>query len=290
VRYSDIDFWALDGSEASKMRFFDKDFPSFLKEENAANNKPGYNNHFKYGSSSFSFTKGSFWANTFQFYGKNVPFQFIKSSQASIEELLNSFDLGISSCALYKGEFYLHDSFLESLSNQEICYNNKHNFTNKPFATRLYQTIRFMKYYNKTNFSFSKELSKDIIKTLIDADEYKNAMEQFKASKSNILKPATSYPATLLPDSFDVLTDAFDISKHVKKEESDESFIVINFSGKYPQKVSTRKSILGMCDSLSDTLMIMSKMKNFDKSDIFFFDQKGLQNPQGVLKSLVNEV
>lgn len=286
MAYNDIDFWALKNSEAEKMILFSntepKDYKNpkgFLKDVLTISN--GIKKDvISVDGISFYHQKSSFWANTFvatSFSSK--PQQFVKNSPDSIESLLDSFDLGICSCALYKGEFYLHHTFLESLEKKEILINNKDAFKNKLFANRVFHAIRFFKYYKKTSFPFSKELNDHVISTLLDADKYKEAMLEFNKSKNNsILKQNAT-----LNSLFSIAS----VKLEGQEKEQDKDFVLISTSNGYEQRVGTKHTIFRMCEQLECSLEVMSKMKNFDKTSILFFDDNGFQNPSGVYKKVM---
>lgn len=192
MKFSDIDCWILAGSASPNKSLFDGTLIDKVREQKYIPDpyevkSPYYSVYalrrqipidLKCGGSLHA-TKASQWAITYQ-YGPNprqrskdikiLPIQCIIKPQESVEALLNSFDLGICSVAIHRGQFYIHDSLLSSLQDNELSYNSgSETFKNKSFASRVFQSIRFLKYHDKTGFDFSDEVYHDVLNTMIDA-------------------------------------------------------------------------------------------------------------------------
>lgn len=96
IPYSDIDIWFQKNSEEKFLELIAEDPPDKI-------------------IAGFSLMKKSYWANTYHNYGKSsCPIQFIKKPQDSVESLISSFDISLSSVAIYNNKFYVLDNVLES--------------------------------------------------------------------------------------------------------------------------------------------------------------------------------
>jgi hypothetical protein len=271
--YSDIDFWCLKGSEMSKSNIFsegkDPHCKEYLNFLDSTKDRVDYSSIIKKenGVSNFSQIKSSPWANTFLFQsrkncGNNIEYsnnnlQFIKKPQDSVEELLNSFDLSIVCCAFHKNEFYINESVLESIKSEQLSYNNRNLFQRKNLGERVFQVIRFFKYFRKTGFSFSEDLMKDVIDTMHDIDDFLVLVKEKKENKEN------------------------------KEDEPEKNFVVLKSSSNYEQVVSSKSTIISMCHSLRSSLSVLKNMKTFEKSNLLFFPKTSIFYDNDLIKELL---
>lgn len=250
MKFSDIDIWLLKGSDQPHAELFDSaniNLSLERKEEDEWIRNSNYSSVYalsrqkkiKLKSGTMTPSKSSPWAITYQYCPDNLskkvlPIQCIVKQQDSVESLLDGFDLGICSVAIHRGEFYIHHSLPETLEQGEIIWNSGKDFGKKSFGTRLFQTLRFFKYVDKTGFDFSKDLYRDVLTLMADASlVYAEAKKGgFKDNGQVTISPAGS---------------------------------------NYDQHVTTKKSIIGMISQLAPQFQSkMMKMKHHQDHDALF--------------------
>lgn len=262
MKFSDIDLWLMKDSTS-------KFAPLFQHVPNGSNPSKGAKHPFELGpeisGQKLSCGRWSDWANTYTIYHnsnkgvKHVPIQCIVKPQSSTEDLISGFDLGICSVGIYRGEFIIHESLVNSLKEKEIRYNNRNSFENKPLGPRVFQSLRFFKYRTKTGFQFSKDLYDDVLATMSDANTF-----WIEAKKSGAI---TQHGSVAAPGVKVKITTAKD----------------------YEQEIVTKESLVGMIRKLSQLFFEMQKMSHWNITHALFFQDSEIFSVKGVIeKNLVD--
>lgn len=262
MKFSDIDLWLTKDSTS-------KFTPLFRHVPNGSNPSKGAKHPLELGleisGQKISCVRWSDWANTYTIYHngnkgvKHVPIQCIVKPQSSTEDLISGFDLGICSVGIYRGEFIIHESLVNSLKEKEIRYNNRNSFENKPLGSRVFQSLRFFKYRTKTDFQFSKDLYDDVLATMSDANTF-----WIEAKKSGAI---TQHGSVAAPG--------------VK--------VKITTTKDYEQEIMTKESLVGMMRRLSLLFFEMQKMSHWSVTHALFFQDSELFSVKGIIeKNLVD--
>ena len=268
--YSDIDLWIMKDSSSGLLPLFQKmDIDTSV----------GFGD-----STKFHVSRTSDWANTFTVsmpvFSKKVkikPVQCIIRPQESPEDLIKSFDLGISSVAIYRGEFIVHENFFKSLEKKELITNGASAYKNKSLASRVFQALRHFKYYNKLNFDFSKELYQDVLNVMSDANQL-----WIEAQKAEIIDRHGSYGRLASQPNY--LRGPVNSRSHVSGK------VKITTSQNYEQEVDVKESLTGMIRGLAEKFPEMQKMKHWDISHALFLQDSPIIPVKSILeKSLANQ-
>jgi hypothetical protein len=226
-----------------------------------------------------SVSRTSDWANTFivsrSLFSKKVkarPVQCIIRPQESPEDLIKSFDLGISSVAIYRGEFIVHENFFKSLEKKELITNGASAYKNKSLASRVFQALRHFKYYNKLNFDFSKELYQDVLNVMSDANQL-----WIEAQKAEIIDKHGSYGRLANQPNY-LRGLASSRSSHVSGK------VKITTSQNYEQEVDIKESLTGMIRSLAEKFPELQKMKHWDLSHALFLQDSPIIPVKSILE------
>lgn len=262
MKFSDIDLWLMKDSTS-------KFVPLFQHVPNGSNPSKKAKHPLQLGleisGQKLSCERWSDWANTYTTFRspnkgiKLVPIQCIVKPQSSTEDLISGFDLGICSVGIYRGEFIIHESLIDSLKEKEIRYNNRNSFENKSLGSRIFQAIRFFKYHTKTNFPFSKDLYDDVLATMSDANTF-----WIEAKKSGAI---TKYGSVTTPG--------------VK--------VKITTTKDYEQEVIAKETLVGMINRLAQLFAEMQKMSHWNVTHALFFQDSEIFSVKGVIeKNLVD--
>ena len=209
--------------------------------------------------------RSSDWANTFNLTSdsnskKNIklkPIQCIVKRQDSVESLLSSFDLGICSVAIHKGEFIIHQSFYDSLNSKQLTINNS-GLMRKTLPSRIFQALRHFKYNKKTGFEFSKDLYQKTLDTMSDANTY--WIECKKAG---------------------AISQWGGVNPGVK--------IKITTNNNYDQEVITKESTISMIKRLADHFAEIQKMSHWDISHALFIGDSDLFPVKNILEKRLSK-
>jgi hypothetical protein len=233
-----------------------------------------------------SVSRTSDWANTFAIinpnstFGKKTkvkPIQCIVRPQESPEDLIKSFDLGISSVAIYRGEFIVHENLFKSLENKELLTNTESVYKNKSLASRVFQALRHFKYHSKLNFDFSKELYQDVLNVMSDANQL-----WVEAQKAEIIDKYGSFGR--LANQPNYMRGVVNTRAHVSGK------VKITTSQNYEQEVDVKETLTGMIKTLADKFPEMQKMKHWDISHALFLQDSPIIPVKSILeKSLANQ-
>jgi hypothetical protein len=237
IKFSDVDLWITKESNSNYAKLFEN-VPS-TKE-----NRIG--KEYEVGNTKLKVLSRSDWATTYSYSRRknaevinySTPIQCIVKHQNSAEELISSFDLGICSVAIYRGEFIVHETLLKSLNDNELCFNNS-NDRGKSFASKAYNTLRCFKYYEKTGFDFSKDVYSDVLSVMYDASLFWNEFETTAGSK---------------------------IGQSIK----------ITTNSNYEQEIISKENVVGMVQSLATNFVKLQKMKHWDMSNALFMPKSKL--------------
>ena len=263
VPFSDIDLWITNDCSDSKIEIL---FSKELRDKNAYSNSLlsiSYKNISLPNGESISIDRTSDWANTFMFSSskRNVklkPIQCIVKKQDSVESLLSSFDLGVCSVAIHNGEFIVHPSLIESMSKRQLIINNE-GLMRKSLASKVYQALRHFKYYEKTNFEFSKELYQRTLEVMSDSNTYWQECKKLGA-----------------------ISQWGGVTAGVK--------VKITTSDNYEQEVVTKESTNSMIKRLATHFADMQKMSHWDVSHALFVGDSDLFPVKSIIeKKLVEQ-
>lgn len=215
IPYSDVDIWFHKDQEEV--------ISSLLAEEPPEKIMSGFN-----------LTKKSYWANTYSSYSKpSCPIQFIKKTQDSVESLISSFDISLSSAAIYKGKFYISDNVLESFKRKEIILNNPDHIQKRTFGSKIFQGLRHFKYAKRFNMSFDKALHQKTIHLFADSVAFLQAFEKNNSDHNTSVKITSS-------------------------------------NSNYEETVLTKESLVGMTRQFCTLFDQLKTMKNFSETDLLF--------------------
>jgi hypothetical protein len=188
---------------------------------------------------------------------KLKPIQCIVKKQDSVESLLSSFDLGVCSVAIHNGEFIIHPSFMESMNKKQLTINNE-GLMRKSLASKVYQALRHFKYYEKTNFEFSKELYQRTLEVMSDSNTYWQECKK--------LGLVSQWGAT---------------TAGVK--------VKITTSDNYEQEVVTKESTNSMIKRLATHFADMQKMSHWDVSHALFVGDSDLFPVKSIIERKLAE-
>jgi hypothetical protein len=206
--------------------------------------------------------RSSDWANTYSFSGKGSKvklkhIQCIVKKQDSVESLLSSFDLGICSVAIHKGEFIIHPSFMESLNSKQLTINNA-SLMRKSLPSKVYQALRHFKYFEKTKFEFSKELYQKTLEVMSDSNTYWQECKKLG-----------------------VISQWGGTTAGVK--------VKITTSDNYEQEVVTKESTNSMIKRLAVYFAEMQKMSHWDVSHALFVGDSDLFPVKSIIEKKLAE-
>ena len=157
------------------------------------------------------------------------------------------------SIAIYRGEFIIHQSAIDSLSASEIKYNNGKPFKRKTLPSKIFQILRYHKYFEKTGFDLSREVYDDVLATLSDASVFwSEAKKQGAFSSYGSMNPGVS--------------------------------VKITTSNDYEEKVVTKASLSNMIRELPKVLLSIQKMKHWNISHALFLENSEIFD----VKSIIN--
>lgn len=271
IKFSDVDLWLLKDSKSNNAPLFEHQ-PA---DESDSNKRKLRFQHRPYifaekedlsvkEHKSFMQEKGSDWANTYAYLvGKGhhgipiKPVQCIVKYQDSPEALLSTFDLGLSSVAIHRGEFIIHKSLMASQQAKEISYNKRPNFKRRSYGSRVFMSLRYFKYLDKTGFGMSDEVYKDVLGTMSDASEYYIACQEQAKTKS-----ASGSTAT----------------------------VKITTSDNYEQEITVKASINDMTKRLAQEFITMTKMRQWDITHALFIKDCNIFNIKHILDERLKEV
>lgn len=270
--YSDIDLWIIRDSKSSLSPLFQK-----MSSDTEVSFGDG---------TRLSVSRTSDWANTFAVinsgytFGKKSrlkPIQCIVKPQESPEDLIKSFDLGISSVAIYRGEFIVHENFFKSLEKRELLTNSGSAYKNKSLPSRVFQALRHFKYHTKLNFDFSKELYRDVLNVMSDANQL-----WIEAQKAEIIDKYGSYGRLASQPNY--MRGQVNSRSHVSGK------VKITTSQNYEQEVDVKETLTGMIKTLAEKFPEMQKMKHWDISHALFLQDSPIIPVKSILeKSLANQ-
>jgi len=172
LKYTDIDIWPLESLDNS-----------FLKEvfSNNAENTLPLNEKIN-----FRFTKKSKWANTISnttLDKRMADIQFVKNYHKNPDELISTFDLDICKVAWSKGVLYVDEGADKDIENGTLSFGSNHKYGEETFLSRLYMSLRYMKYSKRYSLDPSPDICEYIFKTYLESS-YKENIDSL-SSKPN---------------------------------------------------------------------------------------------------------
>lgn len=155
--YTDIDIWVKNNSSnllLNNLLEFDPISPIKINEI------------------SLRLTKKSKWANTFSTTcGQGLSFpnvmQFIKDKYQSPEDLISTFDLNICKVAWCNGDLFVDEEVMNEIRNCEFSFSPNYDFGNENFITKIYRSLRYIKYAKRYNLEPSSNICEYIFKTFL---------------------------------------------------------------------------------------------------------------------------
>ena len=280
LKFSDIDLWFLrENSLVETDTFKEVFFGQVGKEElpqrilhtsstNSFHKATTSSNH----SVVMSLEKSSLWANTFMFKGAwapthSYPIQFVKKQQKDVESLLKSFDFKVSSVAWMDGSFYILDGFEESVAKKTLELNEGEakRLKKQKFGTKIFQSIRTFKYFNRFNFEFSKELFDHIVENMMLASDYLLKVEEARKQEAAGAQGRVKFSSTY--------TGKISVSSS---------------NPNYLEEVTNTETMQGMCVSLCQNFDMLTKMSHWDDSIALFFANSKVINIRHILDAKIN--
>lgn len=173
LKYTDIDIWPLESLDNS-----------FLKEifSNNAENTLDLNKDIK-----IKVTKKSKWANTISnttSYKRMADIQFVKNYHKDPEELISTFDLDICKVAWSKGVLYVDEGADKDIKNGTLSFGSNHKPGEETFLSRLYMSLRYMKYSKRYSLDPSPDICEYIFKTYLESS-YKENIDSLSSPNPN---------------------------------------------------------------------------------------------------------
>jgi len=157
LSYKDIDIWVKNNSS--------NQFLNNLLEEDPIS-------PLKSGNSSVRLIKKSQWANTFSVtcglgfsYDKEV--QVIKTRYKNPEDVISKFDLNICKVAWCNGELFVSEKVMNDIRTCELSLSPEYDFGKENFSTKVYRSLRFIKYAKRYCLELSDDICKYIFQTLL---------------------------------------------------------------------------------------------------------------------------
>ena len=159
LSYTDIDIWIKSGSNNAIL--------NSLSDINPIS-------PLSLGDSTFSCNRKSRWANTYSVtsdngfpYIKNV--QIVKNRYENAESLLSTFDLNICKVAWCNGELIVSKDVMKEIISGEFGLDQLYDFGEQNFVTRLYRSLRFIKYAKRYSLEPSSQICEYIFCTIADS-------------------------------------------------------------------------------------------------------------------------
>lgn len=159
LSYTDIDIWIKSGSNNAIL--------NSLSDINPIS-------PLSLGDSTFSCNRKSRWANTYSVtsdngssYIKNV--QIVKNRYENAESLLSTFDLNICKVGWCNGELFVSEDVMKDVLSGEFSLNASYDFGDQNFVTRLYRSLRFIKYAKRYSLEPSSQICEYIFRTIADS-------------------------------------------------------------------------------------------------------------------------
>ena len=266
IPFGDVDLWMTNNPSGQELQHL------FSKMEKTGIDS---SDHISFGGGDIlHLQRTSDWANTFTFSSpkrkKTKTIQCIVKRQTSPEELLSSFDLGVCSIGIYRGEFIIHRSFFESMEKKELVLNARSSYKYKSLSSRVFQALRHFKYNKKMNFDFSKELYSDILGVMNDANQF-----WIEAQKSEMITSYGSLGKMATPISG---SGPFNGRVHVGGK------VKITTSSNYEQEVEVKESLTSMIRGLACHFSDLQKMKHWDISHALFLQDSPIIPVKSILE------
>jgi hypothetical protein len=185
--YTDIDLWAKEGASSSLI-------------DNLLHSRSG--TPIVSGGVSLSPAKKSKWANTFSVYSyktgsvvsKNI--QMIKVRQKSPEDLIQNFDLNICKVAWCNGELFVSKDVMDDVKSCELSFNASYKHGEENFVTKLYRSLRYIKYAKRYSLQPSDAICQYIFNTFLESDgenlKYHELPMQSQIVVNNYIKESTT--------------------------------------------------------------------------------------------------
>jgi len=253
VPFSDVDLWITNDCNDSGLQNL------FLRKDKFTAEPVSFSS-----GETIRLDRASDWANTFILSDykqkrkvKLKPIQCIVRKQDSVESLLSSFDLGVCSVAIHNGEFIVHQSFMDSMNKKQLTINNE-GLMRKSLASKVFQALRHFKYYEKTNFEFSKELYQRTLEVMSDSNTYWQECKK--------LGLVSQWGGT---------------TAGVK--------VKITTSDNYEQEVVTKESTNSMIKRLATHFADMQKMSHWDVSHALFVGDSDLFPVKSIIERKLAE-
>lgn len=266
IPFSDVDLWLTNecSDQILQPLFSKMNISGMIKED-----------QFPFGGGdTLHLQRTSDWANTFTFSSpkrkKTKTIQCIVKRQTSPEDLLSSFDLGVCSIGIYRGEFIIHPSFFESMEKKELTLNANSSYKYKSLSSRVFQALRHFKYHNKMKFDFSKELYADILGVMNDANQF-----WIEAQKSEIINSYGGLGRMATPISG---------SGPVNGRSHVGGKVKITTSTNYEQEVEVKESLTSMIRGLATHFSELQKMKHWDISHALFLQDSPVIPVKSILE------
>jgi len=161
LSYTDIDIWVKSGSANT-----------ILNNLLDINTSP----HLSLDDSILSCTRKSRWANTYSVISKNgnsyiKDIQIIKNRHEDAKSLLSTFDLNICKVAWCNGELILDKDVIKEITSGEFGLDQSYDFGEQNFTTRLYRSLRFIKYAKRYSLEPSPQICEYIYHTIADSSD-----------------------------------------------------------------------------------------------------------------------
>lgn len=159
MQYTDIDIWIKEGSSNQLL-----------------NNLAGYIPASPIDSENLSIRliRRSKWANTFSVSSKDgihvtKNVQIVKVKHKTPEDLISTFDLNICKVAWCDGTLFVSKDVINDIKSCELNFNSGYNFGEENFITKLYRSLRFIKYAKRYSLEPSQDICKYIFETIADS-------------------------------------------------------------------------------------------------------------------------
>ena len=283
IPFSDIDLWILKNSNSESKFLFEKSEPSEMRKSILSEPQIESNGMIKKYKSRLSPVKSSYLANTFNILpglevkNKNKKvhtMQCMLSHKESPEELISEFDLGLSSIAIHRGEFIIHESFFKSIKSKEILFNKAPS--NYGLSSRIYHAMRYFKYTEKVDFQFSKEVYNYVMSAMIDS----NTVISEGLKSGSLIKIGED----LFINNNVVVENSEEDGDLFASNPNSEKLIITNGKN-YEHEISTRESLLIKIKSLFNMLNKIKKMDHWNDIDALFLVDSKIVNAKSLLES-----
>ena len=247
IPFKEINLWILEGSTSNNSKLFENNSTLKFLEKGTRialkHTKENYHNKF------LNLSKNTHFNIAYQRDLKAMMFK-----PKDVEDIISRSHIGLFSIAIHRGEFFIHQSFFDSIESKEILFSS--DTKNMSFNQRLFQALMFFKCYKNFGFHFSKEVHDFVIKVVYDANIVINsALEIQSLGLDRIINRGSPILVSLA------------LRNHFIRSEV---YLDASFDEDTEEKINIKSTIFNMIGLLFEELYLIKEMKHWKVTDVLF--------------------